>query len=283
MKPNPVKNISALDVPLSKKLELLREAAANPANASRLKAWGKQHLALHGKALNDWTSRAWWGLAAGELLREHLYNEQRRPAVLELIDPPDWTAINEAQQHGGIILATAHIGPPRAAMNYLIDCNLPLLIWTNMQGVPGWLPRKTTAKFLDPLFAEERAVLLIKSALHLRAGGVLFGAPDWASGTRTVALPRLGVECFFSLGIPMLVRQLRLPAFLVMALWHGERIQLTSIPIYPPDFAMAADEWNRLWIERYWGEIEPIIRSSPENLRFLRTVDGGALVHELQL
>jgi len=283
MSSNLVKSISLSNISLTKKLELVREAAENPKGASRLRAWGERHLGLSGRALDQWVSRVWWGLVAGSLLREHLYDQQRQPAVLELIDPPDWSAVSEAQSRGGVILAAAHIGPPKTAMNWLINCNLPLLVWTNTQDMPDWLPLKVAAKFLDPLFPEQRAVLLIKSALHLRAGGVLFGAPDWPSGARTASLQRLGQKWIFSLGIPTLVRQLRLPVFLVMALWRGERIQVVSIPIHPPDFAVARDEWNRLWIERYWSQIEPIILSSPENLRFLRGMDSGAFYRELNL
>jgi len=273
--------ISALDVPLSHKLRLIREAAPNAAGMSRVRAWGERHLALRNETLDRWTSRAWWGLVAGELLRDNLYDERRRSAALELVDFPDWAAIDEARQRGGVILATAHIGPPKTAMNCLLDRNLPLLIWTNTRDLPRWLPPKTEATFLDPLFAEERAVLLVKSALHLRAGGVLFGAPDWPSGAQTVVLHRLGMEWRFSLGIPTLARTLRLPTFLVMTLWHGERIRLVATLIQPPDSATARDEWNRLWLERYWGEIEPIITSSPENLRFLRAIDNGKLLRGL--
>jgi hypothetical protein len=216
-------------------------------------------------------------------LRDHLYDERQRSAALELIDHPDWTIIDEARQHGGVILATAHIGPPKTAMNCLIDRNMPLLVWTNTQDMPNWLPLKVSTKFLDPLFAEQRAMLLVKSALHLRTGGVLFGAADWPSGTQTVTLHRLGTEWMFSLGIPTLVRRLRLPAFLALALWRGERIHLVFTSIQPPDFALAMDEWNRLWLERYWAEIEKIVTSSPENLRFLRGVDGGALLREMSV
>jgi hypothetical protein len=283
MESNLIKSISALDVPLSQKLGLIRKSAPLASGTSQLRAWGQRCLALSGEALDRWVVRAWWGLSAGEVVREHLYDEQLRPAVLELIDPPDWTAVDEARQHGGVILVAAHIGPPKTAMNYLIDRNLPLLIWTNTQDMPEWLPLKTGAKFLDPLFAEDRAALLVRTALHLRTGGLLFGAPDWASGARPVILNRLGVDWAFSLGIPTLVRQLRVPSFLVMALWRGDRIQMVCTPIHPPDFSIDKDTWNRLWVEQYWGEIEPIVTSSPENLRFLRSVEGGALCREMGL
>ena len=275
-----VASIASMDVPLPQQLRLVREAAPHAVGTVGLRAWGERHLGCSGPALDDWVSRAWWGLVAGEVLRAHLYDERRRPAALDLIDPADWSAVDEARQHGGVILVAAHIGPPKTAMNYLIDRGMPLLIWTNTTDMPDWLPAKAGAKFLDPLFADQRAVLLVKTALHLRDGGVLFGAPDWPSGTRTVSLHRFDVEWKFSLGIPALLRRLRLPAFLVMALWQGDRIRIVSTPIALPDDALGENEWYRLWLERYWEEVENVITSSPENLRFLRVAEQGALLRE---
>lgn len=245
--------------------------------------WGRRHLELPSEREDSWFCGAWWGLAAGEVMRAHLRDPARRSSALQLINPVDWGEFEEARQHSGVILAAAHIGPPKTAMNYLLDKHLPLLIWTNKQDLPPWLEQEFNTIFLDPLVASKRSELLVRSALHLRNGGVLFGAPDWASGTQIFSFERLAASWSFSLGIPTLARKFGLPVFRLLALWQGNRIsmeckQLTSPPMYLPD-----DEWNARWIETYWAGIERVIRTSPENLRFLRSVDGGAIIKEIGL
>jgi hypothetical protein len=275
--------VSGLDVPLPRQLVILREAATGAAGTTRLRAWGAEHLSLSGPSLDDWVARAWWGLVAGEVVRAHLYDERRRAAALELVDRPDWTIVEDAWQRGGVILAAAHVGPPKMAMNLLLDRGMRPVVWTNTSDMPAWQPGKTQACFLDPLHPDERAVLLVRSALHLRAGGILFGAPDWPTGQRLVTLHRLGTGWTFSVGLPALARLVRTPAFLVLALWHDDRLRMTISPIARPAGAMGEHDWDVAWLEGYWRGIESVIRTSPENLRFLRTIDGGSIRREVGL
>ncbi len=101
-----------MPVPLRLKLGILRVAAYAVQQHPRLCKWRSQHLAVQPNQKKDWYRRAWWGLAAGELLRAHLYDQQQCADVLQLVDQTDWSEIDDARQHGGVILAGAHIGPP---------------------------------------------------------------------------------------------------------------------------------------------------------------------------
>jgi hypothetical protein len=157
-------------------------------------------------------------------------------------------------------------------MNCLVEQDLPLLVWTNTTDLPGWLVGRGKASFLDPTQGEERSVLLVKSALHLRAGGVLLGAADQATGDRTILLERLGMRWRFSLGLPALARRLDVPVVVSLALWSGERVRIEWHRLSPPERNLPEEDWYRAWLDGYWRLVEPVLRGSPENLRFLRWV-----------
>lgn len=259
--------IAALPVPLEHKLRLLREKAAEGGRLERLVRWAEEHPQIATAA--DWCPRVWWGAAAGEVVRDHLYDPERRAAALGLVESADLAALDEARGQGGVIVVAAHLGPPKFLMNWLLDRQLPLLVWTNTHDMPAWLAGRDGV-FLDPLRPDERAALLVRSALHLRRGGVLLGAADHATGAQPIVLDRLGVPWRFSLGLPALARRLQVPAVIALALWQGERIRLETRRLPAPDQALAEADWHLAWLEAYWTAIESIVRSQPENLRFLR-------------
>lgn len=134
--------------------------------------------------------------------------------------------------------------------------------------MPEWLA-EIAGPLLNPLTASGRSEILVRSALHLRAGGLLYGAPDGGNSPS-----HIDVECFnrtwrFSPGIPALARMLDVPSFTVLALWEGTRIILRIVPIKAPDRGLPPKDWDRAWIIEHWNAICPVIMSSPENLRFL--------------
>ncbi len=263
-----VASIAVLPLPLSWKLRLLRLAATRGSQQERLVRWAAEHPQIATDP--DWCRRAWWGAAAGEIVRHHLYDPRRRAAALRLVERVDVAALEAARKQGGVIVAAAHLGPPKFLMNWLLDQQLPLLIWTNTRDMPASQAVSGAARFLDPLAAEERGVLLVKSALHLRGGGVLLGAADHATGDRLISLERLGREWRFSLGLPVLARRLGIPVVVAISRWHGQRIRVNCMPLEAPYESLSEEAWNRAWIERYWAAIEPLIARSPENLRSLR-------------
>lgn len=263
-----VGQVAALSVPLEQKLLLLRERAAEGARMPRLVRWAEDHPEIGGG--DEWCRRAWWGAAAGELVRDHLYDPRRRAEALRLVESADYGPLDEARQRGGVIVVAAHLGPPKFLMNCLLERDLPLVVWTNTRDLPDWIAARGNAVFLDPLEPDQRAILIVKSALHLRKGGVLLGAADLASGDRTVVLDRLGVRWKFSLGLPALTRRLGLPVVVALAGWRGERIHVTCRVLEPPAPPFSEDEWSREWLARYWECLEPTVRHEPENLRFLR-------------
>jgi len=259
--------IVALDESLETKLHLLRERAEEGGRNERLVRWAAEHPEI--AVGPDWCGRAWWGAAAGEVVRAHLYDERRRDEALDLLDAADDGPFDEARREGGAIVAAAHLGPPKFLMHHMLDRRLPLLVWTNTRDMPGWLAAGG-ALFADPLDEAERSALLVSSALHVRRGGVLLGAADQPTGERTIVWERLGMRWRFSLGLPALARALRVPVVAMLALWRENRIRIVCRRLESPAAGLAEEAWHQAWLESYWQSIEPVLRTEPENLRFLR-------------
>lgn len=263
-----------MDTPIARKLDLLDSLSRRLPLFPPLQDWGRSHLSLTGEALSDWCQRAWWGLAAGELMRKHLHDRDLRPEALDLIDPSPWEEIEAAQKDGGVIIATAHLGPPKTAMHSLIEQRWRLLLWTHYAAgdMPSWLAESPRTQFLDPTDAATKPHILIQSAIHLRDGGALFGASDLATGSQLVVLEKFGEQWSYSLGIPMLAQRLQVPVFFVLALWKNHRVSLEITRMKSPEGNLGEQSWCRAWTLLYSAEIDKIISSSPENLRFLRGI-----------
>lgn len=265
-----LKTIDSLSVPLETKLRLLRELACVEGKNETLTRWAQQHPEI---ATGDhWCERVWWGVAAGVVVRKHLNDPDGHESALKLLAQADWSALDEARRGGGVIVATAHVGPPKFLMSVLSHQAWPLLFWTNTRGIPEWFYSRRASMFLNPMTASQRAVLMIKSAFHLRQGGVLLGAADMATGQQTVTLERLGKPWLFSLGLPALARNLNVPVIICLALWTGNTIRINCTRMNLPDRALPEKSWYAAWIQSYWEYLEPVIRTSPENLRFMRKV-----------
>ena len=259
--------IAKLPIGLPAKLWLLRLASKQrgPRN-KELATWGAAHPEI--AVGENWLSRAWWGAGAGEIVRWHLNSSHHRNAALKLVDNVETTALEEAQKTGkGVIVATAHLGPPKFLMNWMVEQRFPLLAWTATQSRPAGADHAT---YLDPRKQELRSFALVKSALHLRRGGVLLGAADLKTGERTLDLERLGMRRHFSAGLPALARETQASVVLGLALWKNNRVHIRFQDLEVPDPRIPIEDQDKLWLERYWDSMQPIIRYTPENLRFLR-------------
>lgn len=262
-----VAGIAKLPIGLPAKLWILRLASRRRGPRHKdLAAWGAAHPEI--AVGEDWLSKAWWGAAAGEIVRWHLSSSRHRDAALKLVAEVEDSALEEARKNGqGVIVATAHLGPPQFLLNWMVEQRFPLLAWTATQKRPAGADHAT---YLDPRQQDRRSFLLVKSTLHLRRGGILLGAADLKTGERTVCLERLGMQRHFSAGLPALARETTAPVVLGLALWKGNRVHIRFQPLEMPDSRIPGEEQDKAWLERYWDHMLSAIRHTPENLRFLR-------------
>ena len=271
--------LAASSLPLPAVLDALRPIAREGRRLGRLRDWAAACPEVAGQA--DWPQRAWWGVAANAVIKLRLADPRRRTEVLGIVDPPDWSDFDAARRSGGVILATAHLGPPKLLMNLVLERSMPLLVWTNAADLPDWLPAATGGLFLDPIPAAGRAALMIRTAVHLRSGGVLLGAADRVHGGRVIRRAAMCREWKFSAGLPALARRLNLPTFLTAAVWDGHRVRVECRQQDSPPATLPPEAWQDAWVEDYWRWMKGIIDRGPENLRFLRTTDGGGLRTDL--
>ncbi|WP_417264331.1 hypothetical protein [Celeribacter sp.] len=187
---------------------------------------------------------------------------------MQLLVPPDWSELDQALQQQGVILAAAHIGPPKYAMNVILDRFAEPAIVTNTGDMPDWMSERG-GLFLDPRDPETRSQVLLKGAMQLRKGGVLYAAVDGKRAEDKLTIERFGRSWQFSPGAPSLARMLGVKSFVLLALWEGNRIVLRCVPIQAPDRSLCAEEYQRGWIMAYWDVLSSVIETSPENLRFL--------------
>ena len=110
---------------------------------------------------------------------------------------------------------------------------------------------------------------------------MLLGAADMQTGGRSRVVTRLGRQWHLSPGLPALARRLGLPAFLVLALWRGNRVRISCERIEAPPAELTEDAWEDAWLDRYHVGVEDVVLASPENLRFLRGIDAGRFRREL--
>ena len=229
--------------------------------------------------------RAWWGLWAGELLRDALHHRRRHADAMALVDsPPEADLARMIRPQGearGAILVGAHVGPPHTALAWLLHRNLPLLAWTaTSPNSFAWLVRLSAARMVN---ARAEPQSLTKAALHLRQGGVLFASVDGTTGGRSIPARECSWTTRFTRSVPTLARRMALPACLLLTLWERERISIVCQPLEAPDDRLDDDAWIGRWLDGVRQPIDDIVRRSPENLRFLLFLDNRAIGRELGL
>jgi len=278
---NPLERLREVGQTLPEKLRTLRQMAEETPMPASLLAWGRRHAGVEGNALEIWSRRAWWGLFGGQFVREQLWEPDTVDEALALMETADWSLLDDAMERGGAICATAHVGPPKFALCLLSRRVSGLLAWTSVHRFPDWLDHRSDALWLDPNQEAHRANILVRSAMHLKKGGLLFGAADGVWG-RTVSVNANGRTRRYALGIPTLARQFDVPVLLFVALWSGERVRLVATKVEPPPAWLDEDAWNNAWVTSYSRQLNDAVGGTPENLR-LYWAEKGTIAQEVGL
>ncbi len=224
----------------------------------------------------EWERRARWGWLADRLIQDWLEcsPERAEEAMYRLADLDTAPAMLEAanQQDGGLILASAHLGPLFAG---------PLAL--QLVGFRSkWLastPSIDGMAYADALIStsdqtESQVVRMAMSALDSRISVAI--AVD---GAMTMAAPRIpfeGQEVTYSSFAARLAHRRRARSFFVAPLWQDGRLafDLTELPraeagepLDPPFL----DRWRIAW----FATLRHLLAGAPENLR----LSGGIWRH----
>jgi len=249
---------------LSEKLKYLHKLSNEITPPENLRAWGER--VLNNKA-ESWTRAAWWGLAAGELLRLYLMSPQHREEAVGLVKKNEWEKYRKNWENKGVVLAAGHVGPPRFAMVAAAQKFNNISIWTDPVNDKNLTEPRDGLEYLNPA-KEDKGAIFLRAALRLRENGLVLGAVDGKRSDRPVFIKDFNRVWAFSPGIPMLVRKLGVEAYLTLAVWEGMTIRLVAVPINPPDPDLPEKEWIDAWIVSYWGLLRKVIMQSPINMRW---------------
>jgi len=269
------------ELPLDAGLEKLRRVAASIRPTGRLLHWGRERLDLPAAAEAEWFERAWWGLWAGDIFSRAVHSPLLHESAMRIIDSPSPGAVGCASQGSkGLILAGAHLGPPRACLAWLIHQQFPLLAWADSNLFPHWEKFAAHARIVR---AADAVDSVAAAQRHLRRGGRFFAAIDGGSNRRVVHCQRYKALRPCSPAIPELARRIGISTVRLLALWRGNRIAIESELIPLPDMGLAAEEWNRQWMEEFWRSADGAVKDTPENLRILMSWPGEPIRKETGL
>lgn len=254
---------------LAGKLETLRTMSAQASHEPRLLEWAVETLGIEQERAPDWCARAWWGVAAGELMGAYLFDEALIDEAFDLLVPPDWSSIDDTLKSAGAIIVGSHLGPPSYLMNVIIRRFKDAFILNNTDDMPHWLPGHC-AKIHNPMVAADRSLIMLSAAAHIRKGGLFFGTADIGHSDTNIIFEDVYGKKRISLGIAALARLLRVRMFPVEALWEGNRIVLKHAVLPQPAPDLDNKVWYAEWAAGYWKNIQTIRAQSPENNRRLK-------------
>ena len=224
---------------------------------------------------DEWERRARWGWLADRLLQEWLETSPDRAeeAMLRLADlGPGSDALEPAaRSEGGLILASAHVGPLFAGPLALQLLELPCKWLASTPSIQGMAYSSALISTSDQ--SEGKVVRAAIAALDARTSIAI--AVD---GAMTMAAPRVpfeGQEVTYSSFAARLAHRKRSRSFFVAPFWQESRLafDLLELPRAAPDEELEPflDRWRAAW----FGNLRRLLAGDAENLR----LSGGIWRH----
>lgn len=254
---------------LTEKLDKLRQISSQASQDPRMIEWTVEEMGIDEEQAESWFARAWWGVAAGELIRAYLFDEALIDEALDLLVPPDWSPIEETLENSGAIVVGSHLGPPNYLMNILMRRFKGIFILNNTDDMPDWLPGHCE-NMHNPKIASDRSLIMLGAAAHIRKGGLFFGTPDGGQSDKKIVIEHPHGKRNISLGIPALSRLLKVKIFPLEALWKENTIVVKSFTAPSPASDLDSETWYEEWAAGYWRNIRTTIQETPENNRRLK-------------
>lgn len=221
---------------------------------------------------DDWYCSARHGFYAYRVLERYM-TLGRGHEIMDLIEPIDWRPLEAALKLGkGAIVVTAHNGPTPASIEAMDNCGFSLLSVSGSSKVTEF-----DASLVGVATRQGRKKSLIRCMLHLRDGGVVFGAADGRHGDSFQTTDFLNQKIKVFTGFGELARLTRAPTIFLAATWVDvDRIRITLEP-FSPDSEASPEQWTRQWYSIYLNKLARQMRESPADLGFQNGVWRASL------
>ena len=223
---------------------------------------------------SEWEPRAKWGHLADHYMLDWLEcRDDRIPDVmLRLADLSDAERVlGGIDRSGGMILASAHIGPMYAG---------PLAL--ELLGVRSrWLastPSVARTAYAGSLIStSEQDDLSVGKAFmrSLRQGYSVVIAIDGAINLAAPRIPFEGQEITYSSFAARTAYSMGVPSVFAAPRWEGERIGFVIRQLPDPEPGESIEEHAERWKAAYLAELREFLGGEPENLR----LSGGLWRH----
>lgn len=237
-------------------------------------AWG---LRAPGNDLprEEWERRARWGHLADGLIFDWLEcrPDRAEDAMYHLADlEAPARAIEEImKESGGLIIATAHIGPMFAAplAAELVDFESVWLASTPT--MPGTAYTSSLISTSDQTEAQ-----VVRQAIRAMESGKVVGLA--VDGAMNMAAPRIlfeGQEVTYSSFAARLAHRRRASSVFIAPQWRDGRLvfHVARLPLPRPDESI--EDFSDRWQDAYLLELRQLLAGDPENLR----LSGGIWRH----
>lgn len=220
----------------------------------------------------EWDRRARWGWLADRFIIDWLEcrTTQAAAAMRRLADlAPIARFINDTRRSdGGLVIATAHVGPMFAGplALELLDCKAKWLAST---------PTIASASFAGALIstADQTEAQVARRALQaIESGHAVAIAVDGAMHMAAPRIPFLGQEITYSSFAAKLAYRQRVASIFCSPFWEAGRLsfRMTSMPW--PQYDENFEAYSARWRDAYLSELRECLGGEPENLRL-----GGGL------
>lgn len=223
----------------------------------------------------EWTRRANWGYLADRLIFDWLEcsPERAEQAMHRLADLDDPAAdlMADAGRAGGLIIATAHIGPMFAGPLALQLLDFESVWLASSPSMPGMAYTSSLISTSDQTDAQ-----VVRRAIQALESGRAVGLA--VDGAMSLAAPRIqfeGQEVTYSSFAARLAYRWKAASYFTAPQWTDGRLTFHLARLPSPEKGEAIESFSDRWRDAYLAQLRCLLGGSPENLR----LSGGIWRH----
>ena len=274
-----LRDIAEQKRPLTEKLDILRNKMEEVETSLPLENWGFRVLDLEGEQLSDWAKRVWWGLMAGELVRAYLMDSAHAEEALSLVEASE----NSNSSNQRRIRVGLRLGPPRVALVRAALNSQGFVSWAEPNSVPDWIRERSLSNIHSPRRQTVSPQENLDRTMDSIADGATFFTELQFLNSHGRNKNMLGRGLPINTALVKMLGKLQIASCLDLVLWKQQRLSAIELPLAKPEVDISIQESSAKWFDEIWEDIKPILRSSPENLRFLLFEGRGAIASAIGL